>query len=645
MGPRGPRTMGRTSDKKLDIKTLVRLLSYFKRYIPHLIGVLVCIVTQALITVRSANYIGTIIDRYLNPVIDAFKADSTVDTAALFDRQGLLGFVLTMAALYVVTILAAFIYQRIMMVVSQGILKDIRDSMFAKMQTLPIKFFDTNSHGDIMSIYTNDTDTLRQMISQTLPQMFSACITIISVFVSMLQTNLIMAAFTVVMVSVILMITRKITFKSAGYFIDQQRALGDVNGYIEEMIGGQKVVKVFNYEDKARAEFDRRNDFLCDCATKGNKLLNNLGPINNNLAHLEYALLAVVGSVIALFVENNAFMLSVGGLVTFLALFKNFQQPINNIMQQFNTLIMAMAGASRIFGLLDQEPEVDDGDVTLVNCEVDGDGNITECEHRTGKWAWKCPQEDGTASYVRMRGDVRFDEVDFGYEPDKTVLHDITLYAKPGQKVAFVGATGAGKTTITNLINRFYDIADGKIKYDGININHIKKADLRRSLGVVLQDVNLFTGTVMENIRYGRLDATDEECKAAAKLAGADGFINMLPKGYDTVLEGDGSGLSQGQRQLIAIARAAVMDPPVMILDEATSSIDTRTESIVQKGMDSLMEGRTVFVIAHRLSTVRDSKAIMVLDHGVIIERGTHEQLIEQQGQYYKLYTGAFELE
>lgn len=645
MGPRGPRTMGRTSDKKLDVKTFIRLLGYFKNYIPHLIGVLICIVTQALITVRSANYIGTIIDKYLNPVIDAFKADNTVNTAELFDRQGLLEFVLTMAALYVITILASFIYQRIMMVVSQGILKDIRDSMFAKMQTLPIKFFDTNSHGDIMSIYTNDTDTLRQMISQTLPQMFSACITIVSVFVSMLQNNLIMAAFTVVMVSVILTITRKITFKSAGYFVDQQRALGDVNGYIEEMIGGQKVVKVFNYEDKARAEFDKRNDYLCDCATKGNKLMNCLGPINNNLAHLEYALLAVVGSVIALFVENNALMLSVGGLVTFLALFKNFQQPINNIMQQFNTLIMAMAGASRIFGLLDQEPEVDDGDVTLVNCEIDTDGNITECEHRTGKWAWKCPQEDGSVKYVKMCGDVRFYEVDFGYEPDKTVLHDITLYAKPGQKVAFVGATGAGKTTITNLINRFYDIADGKIKYDGININHIKKADLRRSLGMVLQDVNLFTGTVMENIRYGRLDATDEECRAAARLAGADGFINMLPKGYDTVLEGDGSGLSQGQRQLIAIARAAVMDPPVMILDEATSSIDTRTESIVQKGMDSLMEGRTVFVIAHRLSTVRDSKAIMVLDHGVIIERGTHEQLIEQQGQYYKLYTGAFELE
>lgn len=644
MGPRGPRAMGRTSDKKLDIKTFVRLLGYFKNYIPHIIGVIACIVAQALVTVRSANFIGTIIDTYLNPVIDAFKNTGTLDTSA-FDKDGLLGFVLGMAVLYLISITAAFVYQRIMIVVSQGILKDVRDSMFAKMQTLPIKFFDTNSHGDIMSLYTNDTDTLRQMISQTMPQMLSSCITIVTVFISMLQNNILMAAITVAMVSVILFITRKITFKSAGYFIDQQRALGDVNGYIEEMIGGQKVVKVFNYEDKARAEFDKRNDFLCESATKGNKLLNNLGPINNNLAHLEYALLAVAGGAIVLFVENNALKLTVGGLVTFLALFKNFQQPINNIMQQFNTLIMAMAGASRIFELLDQKPEVDDGNVTLVNCTLDADGNITECEHRTGKWAWKCPQQDGSFKYVEMCGDVRFDEVDFGYEPDKTVLHDITLYAKPGQKVAFVGATGAGKTTITNLINRFYDIADGKIKYDGININHIKKADLRRSLGIVLQDVNLFTGTVMDNIRYGRLDATDEECRAAAKLAGADGFINMLPKGYDTVLEGDGSGLSQGQRQLIAIARAAVMDPPVMILDEATSSIDTRTESIVQKGMDSLMEGRTVFVIAHRLSTVRNSNVIMVLDHGVIIERGTHEQLIEQKGQYYRLYTGAFELE
>jgi len=641
----GPRAMGRTADKKLDVKTFVRLLSYFKHYIPHLLLVVACIVISALVTVKSAGFIGGIIDNYLNPVIDAYKANNNISVWDYFDQNGLWLYMLGMAGLFLLGAAATFFNARIMIRVSQGILKDIRDSMFAKMQTLPIKYFDTNSHGNIMSRYTNDTDTLRQMISQTLPQMISSIITILTVFITMICTNLLLTGFTVIMVFTILLVTRKIAFKSAKYFVDQQRALGDVNGYIEEIIGGQKVVKVFNYEDRARAEFDKRNEFLCESATKGNKLMNNLGPINNNLGHLQYALLAVVGSVIALFVKDNIFAITVGGLVTFLALFKNFQQPINMIMQQFNTLIMAMAGASRIFELLDQEPEVDEGTVTLVNCNIDSDGTITECDGRTGHWAWKCPQADGSVNYVEMQGDVRFDDVDFGYNIDKIVLHNISLYAKPGQKVAFVGATGAGKTTITNLINRFYDIADGKIRYDGISINEIKKSDLRRSLGVVLQDVNLFTGTVMENIRYGRLDATDEECIKAAVLAGADGFINMLPQGYQTVLKGDGSGLSQGQRQLIAIARAAVMDPPVMILDEATSSIDTRTESIVQKGMDSLMEGRTVFVIAHRLSTVRNSNVIMVLDHGNIIERGTHEQLLEQKGQYYQLYTGAFELE
>ncbi len=640
MGPRGPRGPrgGMTADKKLDFKTFSRVIGYFRSYIPHLIAVVICLVASALISVRAASFIGGIITNFIDPALGGEK----------FNTSGLISEIIFMAVLYLTAIAAQFINNRIMIVVGQGILRDIRNSMFAKMQRLPIKYFDTNAHGDIMSRYTNDIDTLRMLISNTLPQIISSSITIVTVFAAMISRNIILTAAAMVIVFSMLFITRSIGFKSAKHFLKQQQSLGDLNGYVEEMVSGQKVIKVFNHEEKAIEGFDSRNEELCRQATKANILSNIIGPINNNFGHFAYAIIAMVGGAIAIIsgnTEEGLFTISLGGVVTFLNLFKNFQQSINMIMQQFNTLVMAMAGAARIFELIDEKPETDDGNVTLVRCNISPDGSITESADRTGHWAWKYPKDDGTLEYVPLRGDVRFFEVDFGYEPDRTVLHDISLYAKPGQKLAFVGATGAGKTTITNLINRFYDIADGKIRYDGININRIKKSSLRSSLGIVLQDVNLFTGTVMENIRYGRLDATDEECIAAAKLANADGFIRMLPDGYNTVLSGDGSGLSQGQRQLIAIARAAVMDPPVMILDEATSSIDTRTESIVQKGMDGLMAGRTVFVIAHRLSTVKNSDAIMVLEKGRIIERGNHEQLIAEKGQYYSLYTGAFELE
>lgn len=639
MGPggrHGPK--GMTADKKLDFKTFARVLGYFRSYIPHMIAVVICLVTYSLISVKAASFIGGIIDNFIDPALKG----------AAFDTEGLLKSILSMGVLYLTAIVTQFITNRILVVVGQGILRDIRNSMFAKMQRLPIKYFDTNAHGDIMSRYTNDTDTLRQLISNTLPQMISSTITVVTVFFAMLSRNIILTAVALLIVGSMLFITRKIGLRSARHFLKQQQALGDLNGYVEEMVSGQKVVKVFNHEEKSVEGFDKRNEELCEQATKANILSNILGPINNNFGHFAYALIAMAGGAIAIIggaSEEGLFVLSLGGVVTFLNLFKNFQQPINMVMQQFNILVMAMAGAARIFELIDQPPEADEGNVTLVRCSIASDGKITESDDRTGRWAWKYPKDDGTLEYVPLQGDVRFFDVDFGYEPDRMVLHDISLYAKPGQKLAFVGATGAGKTTITNLINRFYDIADGKIRYDGININRIKKSSLRSSLGIVLQDVNLFTGTVMENIRYGRLDATDDECIAAAKLANADGFIRMLPDGYNTVLSGDGSGLSQGQRQLIAIARAAVMDPPVMILDEATSSIDTRTEAIVQKGMDGLMAGRTVFVIAHRLSTVKNSDAIMVLEKGRVIERGTHDQLIEQKGQYYSLYTGAFELE
>jgi len=537
-----------------------------------------------------------------------------------------------------------------MAVVSHSVLKNIRNQMFEHMQTLPIRYFDTNTNGAVMSYYTNDTDTLRQMVSQSLPQVISSAISLVVVFISMLACSVWLTLIVIACAFLMMKVTGKIGGKSAGFFMKQQKSLAGLNGYIEEMINGQKVVKVFNHEDEAKEEFDRRNDELCDNATSANKFANILGPVNNNLGHIEYVVLAIIGGAMAIGGVTNLSLtggfnvLTLGAIASFLTLSRNFMQPINQVAHQINFVAMALAGAERIFSLLDEKPEADDGYVTLVYAKEEN-GQLIESEKKTGLWAWKHQHQDGTLTYKKLEGDVVLENVDFAYEEGKPVLHDISLYAKPGQKVAFVGATGAGKTTITNLINRFYDIADGKIRYDGININKIKKADLRHSLGVVLQDVNLFTGTVMENIRYGKLDATDEECIAAAKLANAHDFITRLPEGYNTLLTGDGSGLSQGQRQLISIARAAVADPPVMILDEATSSIDTRTEALVQRGMDSLMHGRTVFVIAHRLSTVQNSDVIMVLDHGRIIERGTHEQLIAEKGQYYQLYTGAFELE
>ncbi len=617
--------------QKLDMKTVKRVLKYLLAYKWRLLVVVGCIIFSALAGVYGSKFLQTLIDGHIKPMIQAGDPD----------MSGLLKEMIVLAVVYVLGALSTFAYNRIMVVVSQSVLKDIRDSMFAKMQSLPVKYFDTHSFGDTMSRYTNDTDAMRMMISQSLPHIVSSICTVVAVFFAMLITNVWLTLFVVVVAMCIITIVKKIGGKSGKFFIKQQSSVGKVNGYIEEMINGQKVVQVFCREEKTKEEFNALNDELCENAKNANIFANILGPMSNNLGHLQYILVATLGGVLVTMTDT----LTAGGLVAFLQLSKNFTNPINQVTQQLNAVIMAIAGAKRIFELLDEEPEADNGYVTLVNAKYDENGNLTETKERTGLWAWKHPHGDGTLTYTELKGDVRMFEVDFGYTEEKTVLHDVTLYAEPGQKVAFVGATGAGKTTITNLINRFYDIADGKIRYDGININKIKKADLRRSLGMVLQDTHLFTGTVMENIRYGRLDATDEECIAAAKLANADGFISLLPDGYNTMLSGDGSGLSQGQRQLLAIARAAVADPPVMILDEATSSIDTRTESIVQKGMDSLMHGRTVFVIAHRLSTVRNSDVIMVLSNGRIIERGNHEKLIAEKGQYYRLYTGAFELE
>ncbi|MCD8366225.1 MAG: ABC transporter ATP-binding protein/permease [Clostridiales bacterium] len=620
--------------------TAVRLLRYLGEYKIRFIIVVCCIVMAAITTALASLFIQDLIDVYIMPLL-------TTDNP---DFSGLLRYLLRMAAIFGCGVVAALIYNRLMVTVAQGILKKIRDEMFEHMQKLPIRYFDTHTHGDIMSHYTNDTDTLRQMLTQSVPQVLNSCITVVVVFVSMLTVSLWLTLVVIVFVFIILLVIRKIAGGSARYFVKQQVALGEENGFIEEMINGQKVVKVFNHEEEAIEAFDKVNDELCDSATRANTYANILMPIMNNIGFILYVVIAIVGGALGIRGVTNISLtgvsvLTLGAIVSFLQLSRSFVNPISQISNQVNFIVMALAGAERIFELLDEEVEQDGGTVTMVRIRFDEDGNIVECPERTKHWAWKVPQADGSFKLVEMKGHVEFEHVDFGYNPEKTVLHDITLYAEPGQKVALVGATGAGKTTITNLINRFYDIQNGSITYDGIDIADIEKPSLRRSLGVVLQDVNLFTGTVMDNIRYGKLDATDEDCIAAAKLANADSFIRMLPHGYDTVLEGDGSGLSQGQRQLISIARAAVADPPVMILDEATSSIDTRTEAIVQRGMDALMDGRTVFVIAHRLSTIMNSDVIMVLDQGRIIERGDHDKLIEERGTYYQLYTGAFELE
>ncbi len=627
MGPgRGPR--GMKPQVKNPGQTFKRLLAYvFKKYKWHYLLVMALICVGVLANVQGTMFQKSLIDDYIKPML----------VSDVPDFGPLLKAMAKVAGFYLIGIISTYVYNLIMVYVAQGVLRDMRNDLFAHMQKLPIKYFDTHSHGDIMSVYTNDIDTLRQVVSQSIPSVVDCGVTIISVFVSMVILSVPLTLVTLLMVGVILFATKTAAGRSGKYFKEQQEKLGRENGFIEEMINGQKIVKVFCHEEENKAQFKELNDALCHSADRANTFGNMLGPINAQLGNVNYVVCAVVGGLLAF---NNVGGFTVGGLASFLTFNKNFSRPINQISQQINSVVMALAGAERIFALLDESVEVDEGYVTLVNAK-EVNGELTECEERTGRWAWKhTHQADGSVDYVELKGDVVFDGVDFGYTDEKMVLHDIHLYATPGQKIAFVGSTGAGKTTITNLINRFYDIQDGKIRYDGININKIKKDDLRRSLGIVLQDTHLFTGTVKENIRYGKLDATDSEVIAAAKLANADGFIRRLPQGYDTMLTGDGANLSQGQRQLLAIARAAIADPPVLILDEATSSIDTRTERIVQDGMDKLMHGRTTFVIAHRLSTVRNSDCIMVLEQGRIIERGTHDQLIEEKGKYYQLYTG-----